>query len=79
MELQPVRVEGRDHPFMLSGGLTPETVAEALAVTVAQAVDVSSGVESSPGRKDPDRIAAFVAAAKKAAAEPQIAPAARRA
>jgi phosphoribosylanthranilate isomerase len=70
---------GRDHPFMLSGGLTPETVAEALAVTAAQAVDVSSGVESSPGRKDPDRIAAFVAAAKKAAAEPQIAPAARRA
>lgn len=58
---------GRDHPFMLSGGLTPETVAEALAVTAAQAVDVSSGVESSPGRKDPDRIAAFVAAAKAAA------------
>ncbi|KMO28146.1 phosphoribosylanthranilate isomerase [Methylobacterium aquaticum] len=58
---------GRDHPFMLSGGLTPETVAEALAVTAAQAVDVSSGVEASPGRKDPDRIAAFVRAAKAAA------------
>ncbi|AWB23309.1 phosphoribosylanthranilate isomerase [Methylobacterium currus] len=58
---------GRDHPFMLSGGLTPETVAEALAVTAAQAVDVSSGVEAGPGRKDPDRIAAFVAAAKAAA------------
>lgn len=76
---------GRDHPFMLSGGLTPDTVAEALAVTAARAVDVSSGVEASPGRKDPDRIAAFVAAAKRAAcnkraaSEPQIAPAARRA
>ncbi|KMO34538.1 N-(5'-phosphoribosyl)anthranilate isomerase [Methylobacterium tarhaniae] len=79
---------GRDDPFMLSGGLTPETVAEALAVTAAQAVDVSSGVESSPGRKDPDRIAAFVAVARatagsikaaKAASEPQIAPEARRA
>lgn len=83
---------GRDHPFMLSGGLTPETVAEALAVTAAQAVDVSSGVESRPGHKDPDRIAAFVAAAKaaagmtkaaaaraEAASEPQIAPAARTA
>ncbi|MGX7705595.1 phosphoribosylanthranilate isomerase [Methylobacterium sp. Gmos1] len=70
---------GRDHPFMLSGGLTPGTVAEALAVTAAQAVDVSSGVELSPGRKDPDRIAAFVAAVRRAASEPQIAPKARRA
>jgi phosphoribosylanthranilate isomerase len=73
---------GRDSPFMLSGGLTPETVAEALAVTAARAVDVSSGVESSPGRKDPDRIAAFVAAARAAAAgapAAKIAPAARRA
>ncbi|MFH6783042.1 MULTISPECIES: phosphoribosylanthranilate isomerase [Methylobacterium] len=58
---------GRDTPFMLSGGLTPETVAEAVAITAAQAVDVSSGVESAPGRKDPDRIAAFLAAARAAA------------
>ena len=52
-------------PFMLSGGLTPETVAEAIRVTGAPAVDVSSGVERAPGIKDPDRIAAFVAAAKR--------------
>nr|WP_050783302.1 phosphoribosylanthranilate isomerase [Methylobacterium nodulans] len=50
--------------FMLSGGLTPATVAEAVALTGAAAVDVSSGVERSPGRKDPDLIRAFVAAAR---------------
>ncbi|MEZ0211741.1 MAG: phosphoribosylanthranilate isomerase [Xanthobacteraceae bacterium] len=51
-------------PFMLSGGLTPDTVAQALARTGAPGVDVSSGVESAPGLKDPDRIAAFVRAAR---------------
>lgn len=51
-------------PFMLSGGLTPDTVAEAIGITGAPAVDVSSGVERAPGVKDPDCIAAFVAAAK---------------
>ncbi|GEP05541.1 phosphoribosylanthranilate isomerase [Methylobacterium oxalidis] len=49
---------------MLSGGLTPETVAEALRRSGVAAVDVSSGVETSPGRKDPDRIRAFVMAAR---------------
>ncbi len=49
---------------MLSGGLTPESVAEALARTRLQAVDVSSGVETSPGIKCPDRIAAFIRAAR---------------
>ncbi len=49
---------------MLSGGLDPANVAEALARTRLGAVDVSSGVESAPGLKDPDRIAAFVAAVR---------------
>jgi phosphoribosylanthranilate isomerase len=51
-------------PWMLAGGLTPANVAEAIKVTGARIVDVSSGVESSPGVKDPDRIRAFIAAAK---------------
>ena len=49
---------------MLSGGLTAARVAEALARTGLEAVDVSSGVESAPGVKDPGKIAAFVAAAR---------------
>ena len=53
-------------PFMLSGGLTPMNVAEAIRVTGACAVDVSSGVESAPGVKDAGLIRAFVAAAKSA-------------
>jgi len=51
--------------FMLSGGLSPETVAGALARTGARAVDVSSGVETRPGEKSPERIAAFIAAARR--------------
>lgn len=50
--------------FMLSGGLNPDNVAEAIAVTGARAVDVSSGVESRPGDKDPAKIEAFVKAAR---------------
>ncbi len=50
--------------FMLSGGLTPETVASAIAATGAVAVDVSSGVESSPGVKDAALVQRFIAAAK---------------
>ena len=50
--------------FMLSGGLTPENVSEAIALTGASIVDVSSGVETSPGVKDRALIQAFIQAAK---------------
>jgi phosphoribosylanthranilate isomerase len=54
-------------PFMLSGGLDSGNVAEALRITKAPGVDVSSGVERAPGEKDPDRIRGFIRAARKAA------------
>jgi phosphoribosylanthranilate isomerase len=60
--------------FMLSGGLTPDNVAQAIGLTGARAVDVSSGVESRPGLKDPSRIAAFVKAARAAWAVPPTDP-----
>ncbi len=56
-----------DHEdWTLSGGLTPENVAEAIRLSGAGAVDVSSGVEASPGVKDAAKVAAFIAAAKAA-------------
>ena len=51
-------------PWMLSGGLTPENVGEALKVLKPHAVDVSSGVEDAPGRKNADKIRAFIQAVK---------------
>jgi phosphoribosylanthranilate isomerase len=51
-------------PFLLSGGLDAGNVAEALRITRAPGVDVSSGVERAPGEKDPDKIRAFVRAAR---------------
>lgn len=57
-------LDGFDHPlpWALSGGLDPANVAEAIARTRAPLVDVSSGVESAPGVKDVDKIAAFLKA-----------------
>jgi phosphoribosylanthranilate isomerase len=54
-------------PFLLSGGLDAGNVAEALHITRASGVDVSSGVERAPGEKDPDKIRAFIAAVRDAA------------
>ena len=57
-----------DRPFMLSGGLNADNIAEAIRVTGALAVDTSSGVEHAPGEKDPAAIRRFVEAAKSAEA-----------
>jgi phosphoribosylanthranilate isomerase len=53
-------------PIMLAGGLSPENVKQAIEHVQPYAVDVSSGVESAPGKKDPALIAAFVQNARKA-------------
>jgi len=52
-------------PIILAGGLNPENVAQAIAAAQPQAVDVASGVESAPGKKDPEKLRRFFAAVRR--------------
>jgi phosphoribosylanthranilate isomerase len=58
----------REPPLVLSGGLNPENVAEAIEVAKPFAVDVASGVEAEPGRKDPEALRRFFESVERAAA-----------
>jgi phosphoribosylanthranilate isomerase len=62
------RAPARSAPVILSGGLTADNVGDAIAAVRPFAVDVASGVERAPGKKDPDRLEAFAAAVRAVAA-----------
>jgi phosphoribosylanthranilate isomerase len=60
------RLHPQDPPVILSGGLTPENVADAIAAAQPFAVDTASGTEAEPGRKDPAKVTAFFRAVEAA-------------
>jgi phosphoribosylanthranilate isomerase len=62
----------RHHPLILAGGLTPENAAQAVRAASPDAVDVSSGVEAGPGRKDIRKVEQFIAAVSMAAARRRV-------
>lgn len=63
------KARGSRGSVVIAGGLTPENVGEAVTVARPYGVDVSTGVESSPGRKDPDKLVRFVEAVRRADAD----------
>jgi phosphoribosylanthranilate isomerase len=65
-----VRARRSKVPLILSGGLTPENVAEAIAAVHPYAVDTASGTEAAPGHKDPERLRAFFAAVAETRVQP---------
>jgi phosphoribosylanthranilate isomerase len=65
-----IKARAHGKPIFLAGGLTPENVAEAVLKVNPFAVDVSSGVELEPGKKDPEKVKAFIANVRQAAGAP---------
>jgi len=59
-----VQAKSLGRPIILSGGLTPDNVREAIRVVQPFAVDVASGVEREPGKKDPEKLRRFIEACK---------------